>query len=427
MVPNKITTFISLLTVCILLLTACQSISPSPTVDLARTAAVETITAFPSATSQPTATATIIPSATNTRTPTATATITPTATPATYGPTGFPSNIDPLTGQPVSNPSILDRRPVAIKISNFPASGRPQAGMSSADIIFDYGIDGGTNRFLAIYYGKDSNKVGPIRSGRYVDADLVPMYQGILGYGSAWAPELDKILTVLGNRAIMEGTNTCPAICRDTKLSPTPIVTNLFADTAALTTYAGAHGVTQQRYNLDGMAFSPAVPTGGNPGTFLSVDFGANNQADWKYDPATGKYLRWIEQRDDTGQVVKDASGNLVMIPLVDRNNNQQLAFSNVVLMYATYIKDFNAVYEIPVASAYSMQKAIVFRSGQEYDAYWKSAGIDKPIQFFTSDQQPFPLQPGNTYIVIGGLNSQFSQPDAQTDPARWLFYFNPP
>ena len=428
MAPNKSITFLSLFTITVLLLTGCQlGRTAAPTADLAKTAAVETITAMPTNTTQPTATETLVPTATSTVTPTATATITPTTGPITYGPTDFPDNIDPLTGLQVSDPSILNRRPVMVKVSNFPASGRPHAGLSYADIVFDYGIDGGTNRFLALYYGQDAPKVGPIRSGRYVDADLVPMYQGILAYGSAWAPELQKILDVLGKRAFMEGVNTCPAICRDTKLSATPIVTNLFADTAALTTYAATKGVVQKRYNLDGMAFSSLPPSGGNPGTFLSVNFGPTNQADWRYDEATGKYLRWIEERGPDGLAVTDANGNLKMIPLVDRDTNQQLAFSNVIMIYATYIKDYEAVYEIPIASQYSYQKAIIFRNGQEYDAYWKSAGPDKPIQFFNTDKQPFELQPGNSYIVIGGMNSQLSQPDPQTDPARWLFYFNPP
>jgi len=429
MVPKKITTIISLLSVFVLLVTACQAAKISPTVNLAQTAAVQTLTALPSQTLQPSLTPanTLVPSATAMLAPIATATITLTATPSAYGPTNFPANIDPLTGLPVADPSILDRRPVLIKVANFPSSGRPHAGLSFADIVFDYGIDGGTNRFLALYYGQDSNKVGPIRSGRYVDADLVPMYQGILGYASAWEPELKKILSVLGNHAIMEGTGTCPAICRDTTISKTPIVINLFADTAELTKYAAAHGVTQQRYNLDGMAFNPVPPANGKPGTYLTVNFGPNNLADWRYDTSTGKYLRWIEERGADGFVVLDASGNIPMIPLVDRDTNQQLAFSNVILLYANYIKDFNAVYEIPVSTSYSYQRAVIFRDGQEYEALWKSVGSDKPIQFFTPDKQPFQLQPGNSWIVIGGLYSQFSQPEPQNDPGRWLFYFNPP
>ncbi len=423
---KKITTLISLLSVIVLLVTACQATTPSPTANLVQTAAVQTLTAMPSQTLQPTLTPTdtLVPSATATLT--ATATITLTATPAAYGPTNFPANIDPLTGLPVADPTLLNRRPVMIKVSNFPSSGRPHAGLSFADIVFDYGIDSGTNRFLALYYGQDSNKVGPIRSGRYVDADLVPMYQGILGYASAWYLELDKILSVLGNRAFMEGTNSCPAICRDTTLSKTPTVTNLFADTAALTTYAAAHGVTQQRYNLDGMAFNETPPANGKPGTFLTVSYGPNNLADWRYDTTTGKYLRWIEERGADGTVVLDTTGKVTMIPLVDRDTNNQLAFSNVIILYANYIKDFEAVYEIPIASSYSYQRALIFRNGQEYEALWKSVGPNNPIQFFTPDKQPFPLQPGNSWIVIGGQYSQLSQPD-QTDLGKWLYYFNPP
>jgi len=312
-------------------------------------------------------------------------------------------------------------------VANFPSSGRPHAGLSFADIVFDYGIDAGTNRFLALYYGQDSPKVGPIRSGRYVDIDLVSMYQGILGYGSAWYLELNKIISYLGQRAIMEGDGTCPAICRDTTISKTPIVTNLMADTAALTTYAGAHGVTQQRYNLDGMAFNYVPPANGKPGTFLTVSFGTNNLSDWRYDTTTGKYLSWIEERGADGLVVLDKSGIVNMIPLVDRLNNQQLAFSNVIILNAEYQKDFEAVYEIPVSTSYTYQKALIFRNGQEYEALWKSVGTDKPIQFFTPDKQPFQLQPGNSWIVIGGTYSQFSQPDPTNDAARWLYYFNPP
>jgi hypothetical protein len=384
---------------------------------------------MPSKTLQPSVipTKTLVPSSTSTLAATDTATITLTATPSAYGPTDFPANINPLTGLQVADPSILNRRPVMIKVANFPSSGRPHAGLSFADIVFDYGIDGGTDRYLALFYGQDSSKVGPIRSGRYVDIDLVSMYQGILGYGSAWYLELNKIISYLGARAIMEGDGTCPAICRDTTISKTPIVTNLMADTAAMTTYAAAHGVKQQRYNLDGMAFNYVAPASGKPGTFLTVSFGTNNLADWRYDNTTGKYLRWIEERGTDGLVVTDKSGNVNMIPLVDRITNQQLAFSNVIILYATYQKDFEAVYEIPVSTTYSYQKALIFRDGQEYEALWKSAGTDKPIQFFTLDKQPFQFKPGNSWINIGGTYSQFSQPDPTNNPGRWLYYFNPP
>ena len=51
----------------------------------------------------------------------------------------------------MDDPSLLERRPVMVKVSNFPRLGRPHAGLSFADIVFDYFIGYGTNRFLACF------------------------------------------------------------------------------------------------------------------------------------------------------------------------------------------------------------------------------------------------------------------------------------
>jgi len=101
----------------------------------------------------------------------------PTATPTQvivrYGPDNFPANVNPLTGLEVADASILERRPIMIKVSNFPREGRPHAGLSAADIVFDYYTGEGANRFLALFYGTDSEQIGPIRSGRLIDRYLV--------------------------------------------------------------------------------------------------------------------------------------------------------------------------------------------------------------------------------------------------------------
>jgi hypothetical protein len=68
--------------------------------------------------------------------------------------------INPLTGLKVNDPQILNRKPVMVKVSNFPRNGRPHAGLSFADIVFDYDITNGQNRFLALYYGQDCPKIG---------------------------------------------------------------------------------------------------------------------------------------------------------------------------------------------------------------------------------------------------------------------------
>ena len=104
----------------------------------------------------------------------------------------------PFTGLQVSDPAILNRRPVMVKVSNFPREGRPHAGLSYADIVFDYYTGEGANRFLALFYGQDSVQAGPIRSGRLIDRWLVGMYKGIIGMEYADPRVYNKIIDQLG-------------------------------------------------------------------------------------------------------------------------------------------------------------------------------------------------------------------------------------
>ena len=157
----------------VMLLSAC-SLGAKPTVQVA----VSTKTALP-ATSTPflsvTSTATMIP-------PTPTITPSPTlAYPAEgRGPTNFSADVNPLTGLQVKEPENLNRRPIVIKVENIPREHRPQWGLSLADLVYEYYTEFGATRFAAIFYGKDAERVGPIRSGRFFDVNLVQMYKACL-------------------------------------------------------------------------------------------------------------------------------------------------------------------------------------------------------------------------------------------------------
>lgn len=162
-----------------------------------------------------------------------------TQVPVILGLTGFSENINPLTGLEQENIESLERRPVLIKVSNYPRYGRPHAGLSFADIVFEYYIGEEANRFLALYYSQDCEKVGPLRSGRLIDAQLVNMYQGVLAYGNA-DPKVDKVLVdELDQRAISFDDAACPPICG----AETHSVAGVFVDTAALSDFSFGEGV----------------------------------------------------------------------------------------------------------------------------------------------------------------------------------------
>ena len=121
----------------------------------------------------PTITPLALPSATATETqPYVYLTPTPGYPEDGFGPFNFPTDINPLTGLS-TDPAILDRRPLLIKVSNLPRDVRPQSGLSRADIVYEYYTEEGTTRFIAIYYGQDAEQVGSIRSARFFDEHII--------------------------------------------------------------------------------------------------------------------------------------------------------------------------------------------------------------------------------------------------------------
>ena len=83
-------------------------------------------------------------------TPIVTATVEETGSPLNE----FPPSINPLTGLPVADPKLLKTPALLVSISHFPATARPQAGLSFAPYVFEFYITEGATRFLTAFYGE---------------------------------------------------------------------------------------------------------------------------------------------------------------------------------------------------------------------------------------------------------------------------------
>ncbi|HEX6305883.1 MAG TPA: DUF3048 domain-containing protein, partial [Anaerolineales bacterium] len=222
----------------------------------------------PTVTSTPEPTATLTPVLTDTFAPTATnsATETPAATQeeVAYGPE-FPKNINPLTGLEISDPSLLERRPIAVKVVNYPRYVRPQAGLSLADIVYEYYLERGITRFIALYYGNDAEKVGPIRSGRFFDEHIFTMYEAFFVFGNADKRVIDHFMDLgrsVIDRFVLEQPEdtkrSCSPglyvpLCRDREIVS---YNNMFTNTQALSEFMNARGTDNSRQNLNGMIFN---------------------------------------------------------------------------------------------------------------------------------------------------------------------------
>jgi len=181
-------------------------------------------------------------------------------------------------------------------------------------------------------------------------------------------------------------------------------VTSLFADSAKLTQYATDKlFIPKVRPNLDGTYFNSSVPDSGLLGTKIGVQYNQVDRGEWRYDPASGNYLRWIES--------VDTNNTVTMVPLTDSMTIKQLSFSNVLIVFAYYTEYAPTLHDITFYLNQKLQRAVLFRDGKAIEGKWKTNASDNPPQFYTENGvSPLPFKPGNTWMVITGINTKLTQ-----------------
>jgi hypothetical protein len=345
---------------------------------------------------QPPATETIAPSPLPSDTAAPTITSTPSYPTEGLGPASFPAGVDPLTSLKVSNPALLDRRPMLIKVQNLPRSSRPQWGLSLADLVFEYYTEEGGTRFSAVFYGNDADTVGPIRSGRFIDDYLMQGYKAVFAFGYAYVAEMQRFVhSNYANRLVVEGPGA-PFKRYD------PNGNNyLTISTANLTTYAKNKGVDTGGQDLTGMFFKLEPPAGGQPAAQAYVRYSGSIYNRWDYDAASGRYLRFSDTRD---VFVAGDSENYAQ--LTDRLTNQPIAFDNLAVLYVNHSVYSPGIYDILLTGTGT---AYAFRDGQMYQVQWKrdSTGV---VTLLNPDGTPYAFKPGPTWFEVIGLNSTLAQ-----------------
>jgi hypothetical protein len=77
----------------------------------------------------------------------------------------YPPDVNPLTGERVADPALLRVPALLVSISHFPATGRPQAGLSFAPFVYEFYITEGATRFLAVFHGEWPEPEIPVFGG----------------------------------------------------------------------------------------------------------------------------------------------------------------------------------------------------------------------------------------------------------------------
>lgn len=305
-------------------------------------------------------------------------------------PADFGEDRNPLTGELVDDPAVLERRPLAIKVSNAPALYvRPQSGLNSADWVFEHTAEGAVTRFTVLLYGEAPESVGPIRSARLIDIELPAMYDAALVYSGTSAGVGNRMLASdIADHLVRSNE---PGYYRTGDQSK-PFEHTLYVHPEEIWAGLEASGRNHPPDFQTQVAFSSEAPEGGEPASYATIDY-LSTFVEWTYDPDTNRYWRRADNADIT-----------------DALTGEQVSAANVVLISPFHVEDGTICEQISdgVCVALSVQiqlwgsgQGFVMRDGQVYDVIWQREGRNDMLTFTDLDGNPFPLQIGNTWVQV--------------------------
>ncbi len=294
------------------------------------------------------------------------------------------ANVCPFTGMPLNGVKLGERRPLLVKIGNSPPE-RPQSGLAQADVVVEHLTEGGITRFSALFYCTDAAEIGPIRSARLIDLELVPMFGAIFAHVGGSEPVRQMIAASEIARADFDDYGRAP-IFREVESRKRPF--NRYTSTDELWILARDEGwVGATPVPL--LPFDANVPAGGRPATTVTIPYRSTlADAVFTYDPAARRYRRSVGTT-----------------PHLDASTNQPLTAANVIILRAphettTIVEDSLGSRSIKITTMGS-GSATILRDGQAYDVTWLRSDPHAFWSFTDAQGKPIALEPGNTWIEI--------------------------
>ncbi|MBC6447338.1 DUF3048 domain-containing protein [Actinokineospora sp. HBU206404] len=262
---------------------------------------------------------------------------------------------------------------LAVKIDNV-AEARPHTGLSAAEVVYVEPVEGGLTRLLALYQGTPPEVVGPVRSARRSDVDLLAQHgEPVFAYSGA-APEL---LPVLRGARLVEAPPeaAAPAYFRDSgRRAPH----DLFVRPSSLPDTARAPAAQP-------LEFGPTSVTG-TPTDVHRVEYVAAAYS-FTWSAETG---RWAVSLDGT-PLTSTESGQVTAATVIEQR---------VTVTQDEAIEDATGA-RSPVVTSVGAGSATVLRDGQRHAATWSRPDPAAPTRFHTTEGAPLPLSDYPVWVLL--------------------------
>lgn len=285
-----------------------------------------------------------------------------------------PTELAPLRGTTVPEGS-LDHSSIAAKIDNH-WDARPQVGLERTDIVFEELVEGGITRYVAIWQSDIPELLGPVRSIRPMDPDIVSPFAGIICYSGGQYRFVQQMLNTPVYNAIHGQEDTEDTFYRtDDKDSPHDVIVKA---QAVLAQHPDIGPPPQQfAYSLDGPSSTAAKM--GTPTAVIRYEFSTWFDGTWTWE-ATGEH--WL--RAQQGDADLDSNGN-------------QLSAANVVVIRVNVVDDRG----VPKTELYGGGEAWFSSGGATVHGSWSKASATQPLRLVDDQGVTVRLAAGNTWFEL--------------------------
>lgn len=294
----------------------------------------------------------------------------PSATATSSASTGSARQLSPFTGRPYEPAPVL-----AVKIDNVRPA-RPQTGVAKADIVYIEPVEAGLSRILAVYSSSLPRTLGPVRSARASDLELLRQFgRPAFAYSGARTSLLPDI-----KRAPLYDVSPAKAGHAYSRSGPHRAPHNQYARPDSL--LAEAPRAAEPRDI--GFRFGPA-PAGGTPVDERVVKY-----------PAFRTRFAWSAEREAWLVGMDSASYGAAYGP--------RPTPSTVVVQYVDAKmrgpKD-KFGNRSPYVESVGKGRAVVLRDGRAFEARWQRTFPDGGTTYTTAGGERMTFAPGQVWVVF--------------------------
>lgn len=279
-----------------------------------------------------------------------------------------PPAVSPFTGLPTD----LNDPVLGVKIDNAPPA-RPQSGLALADLVYVEPVEGGISRLLAVFQSRFPPVVGPVRSARQSDLELLASF----GHPAlAFSGEAAALRPLIAAAPVLDVSAPArPGAYHRDANRPSPH--NLYANTQQL-----REGGAPPRDI--GFRFGP-TPPGGSPMPSAEVRYRAT-RIGLEWAPAEH---RWVVSMD--GAPLTTAAG--------ERPGAATVVLQRVAV-HDTDIRDVTGA-PSPFAATVGQGDATVLRDGLSFAGHWSRPAPDQGTTFTLPGGASLPFAPGPVWVVL--------------------------